>query len=282
MEKKEELPLPWERSRILLGLLIIYAFFEGSAQWLGSDRGQAGLIVGAIVIATGLGVERVIFGRRISEALLALGLGLPTARGYVIAIGAVAVLLLMLIVFGRSAAISIELTRDAFWLMPGLFAQGGVGEEMLFRGFLYRHFRSRRSRWHAATLSMLPFAAVHLLLFLALPWHIALAGWLASVALSFPLAHLFEISGNSLWPPALVHFVIQAVPKVVVVSNAPSWVFPIFWMILTVLVLWLMLAADYAVQRKLKAVPRFDAPFPGRRRPDDRDTEGRAYVLAKH
>jgi len=274
--------MSWERSRILLGLLIIYAVFEASAQLLSSDRGQAGLIVSGIVIAVCLGVERVIFGQQLARATRALGLGAPVIRGYVVALGVVTVLLVALVIVARTTAISVELTGDAFRLMPGLFAQGGLAEEMLFRGYLYRHFRSRRSSWHAATLAMLPFAALHLLLFLSLPWHIALVGFLVSVALSFPLAHLFEISGNSIWPPALVHFVIQAVPKVTSVSEAPAWLFPIAWMILTVVVLWLILAVEHALQQRLKTVTRLDAPFARTRGPDDRDTKGRTYIFAKH
>jgi len=282
MKKASDVSSTWERSRILLGLLIIYAVFESAARTFGSYRGQAGLVVCAIVIAACLAVERALYGQRIAAAWRSLGLRLPVARGSIVAIGVVAALLLILLGIAQSAAVSLELTNDAFALVPGLFAQGGIAEEVLFRGYLYRHFRSRRSSRHAATLAMLPFAALHLLLFLSLPWHVALLAWLVSVALSFPLAHLFEISGHSIWPPALVHFVIQAVPKVTAVSNAPDSMFPIFWMLLTVVVLWLALATDHALRRKLKLETGFDAPFPRSGGPDDRDTEGRPYVLTKY
>ena len=282
MKKKFEAPQSWERSRILLGLLIIFTVFESAARGLGSDRGQAGLIVCAIVIATCLGVESVLFGRSAVHAWRVLGLGLPAARGWMIAFGAVTVLLLILFVVDQADSITIELTADALVLLPGLFAQGGIGEEILFRGYLYRHFRTRRSYRHAATLSMLPFAAVHLLLFLSLPWQIALLGWLVSVVLSYPLAHLFEISGNSIWPPALVHFVIQAVPKVTTISNAPDWVLPISWMMLTVAVLWLVMALDQVLRRKSKVITSLESPLPRSCGPDDCDAEGRPYVLAKH
>ena len=281
MERHIEMPLKWERSRIVLGLLIIYTVFESAAQWLESERGEAGLIVLAIVLLTCLGVERAIFCQAIGRALRSLGLGRPAARGWIVAIGVVAALLLILVALARSSAVSLEITADALQLMPGLFAQGGVAEETLFRGYLYRHFRMRRSAWHAGTLAMLPFAAVHVLLFLVLPWHIALIALLAAAALSFPLAHLFEISGNSLWPPALVHFAIQAVPKVTVVTGVTSSGFAIFWMILATVVLWLGVVVDQVWRRQLEAVERSEAPLARTGGPDDRDAEGGAYVLAK-
>jgi hypothetical protein len=58
--------------------------------------------------------------------------------------------------------------------------------------------------------SMLPFVSVHLVLFLSMPWLIALASVLLAVIISFPLAYRFELGGETIWAPALLHFVIQA------------------------------------------------------------------------
>jgi hypothetical protein len=66
---------------------------------------------------------------------------------------------------------------------------------------------------------MLPFVGVHLVLFFSMPWPIALAAVLLASVISFPLACLFELGGDSIWAPALLHFVIQATPKVVVLSH---------------------------------------------------------------
>ena len=56
-------------------------------------------------------------------------------------------------------------SRLAGCSLPGLFAQAGIAEELLFRGYLFGHLREGRSFWRAALLSMPPFLAVHLLLF---------------------------------------------------------------------------------------------------------------------
>ena len=35
-----------------------------------------------------------------------------------------------------------------WWLLPGLFAQGGIAQEVLFRGYLFGRIRRGRSFWH--------------------------------------------------------------------------------------------------------------------------------------
>ena len=114
-------------------------------------------------------------------------------------------------------------------LIPGLFAQAGIAEETLFRGYLFGHLRPGRSFWRAAGVSMLPFVAVHLFLFFTMPWPIATASLLLAVAISFPLAHLFELGGATIWPPALLHFVVQGTVKIVVMSGDSAPLFPLVW-----------------------------------------------------
>jgi membrane protease YdiL (CAAX protease family) len=144
---------------------------------------------------------------------------------------AIGVLLLLTVpVFARASGGVMRMEPGSLGLLPGLFAQAGIAEETLFRGYLFGHLRRRRSFWRAAWLSMLPFVVVHLVLFLTMPWPIAMAALALSVVLSFPFAHLFEVGGDTIWPPALLHFVIQAIPKVVVASGDAQSLFPIVWM----------------------------------------------------
>ncbi len=125
-------------------------------------------------------------------------------------------LALVVPVFAMVQGSTLTLLPGWLALVPGLFAQGGIAEEVLFRGYLFGHLRRGRTFWRAAALSMLPFAAVHLLLFTTMPWPIALAALTLSVALSVPLAHLFELGGSTIWAPALLHAVIQGAVKIVV------------------------------------------------------------------
>jgi hypothetical protein len=83
--------------------------------------------------------------------------------------------------------------------------------------------------WRAAGLSMLPIVAVHLVLFFSMPWPIALASALLATVISFPLAYLFELAGGTIWAPSILHFVIQAGVKVIVLPHGAES-FAIVWM----------------------------------------------------
>jgi membrane protease YdiL (CAAX protease family) len=225
--------------RLLLGLALVFALFHGAATITGSDRGQAGILVGALVVAATLAAERVCFRVPLAQAARDVGLARPSARGIVAGAGVGALLLL---VFPAMAAIEdarLVVDSRSSALIPGLFAQAGIAEEVLFRGYLFRHLRAGRTFWRAVALSTLPFVAVHLILFATMPWPIALAAVLLSVLVGAPLAHLFELGGNTVWAPALVHFTIQGAIKLVSLAPADPRL-PLIWMAACALVPFLL------------------------------------------
>jgi membrane protease YdiL (CAAX protease family) len=227
--------------RLLLGLAVIFGLFQWSAGALASNRGEAGVIVGLLVVGATMAAERLLFRQRVLVAVRSLGLGAPRATGLIVAVGISVVLVSIVYLFAHATGASLALYPGWMWLIPGLFAQAGLAEEVLFRGYLFGQLRHGRSFWRAATISMLPFVGVHVFLFVTMPWPIALAAVLLAVALSFPLAHLFEAGGATIWAPALLHFVIQGTVKVVVVSGDGSSAFPLVWMAASALVPWLAL-----------------------------------------
>jgi membrane protease YdiL (CAAX protease family) len=229
MTRAARVPGGTEWSRLLLGLALVFALFHGVATVTGSDRGQAGLLVGALVVAATLAVERLLFGEPLAKAARDVGLGRPRARGLVAAGGVCALLMLVFPIV--SAIESARPAVDPRWsaLLPGLFAQAGIAEEILFRGYLFRRVRVGRSFWHAVALAALPFAAVHLILFATMPWPIALAAVLLSVIVGAPFAYLFELGGGTIWAPALAHFTIQGAIKLVSLEPADPRL-PVVWM----------------------------------------------------
>jgi membrane protease YdiL (CAAX protease family) len=216
--------------RLLFGLILVFSLFHWSAVALRSNRGEAGLLVGAIVIAATIAVERVLFGYPLRRAGGLLGLGVPRGRALGAAAGIACLLFVVVYLFVQRAGTSFALLPGSAALLPGLFAQAGLAEETLFRGYLFGHLRRGRSFWQAATVSMLPFALVHVSLFFTMPWPLAAASLLLAVAISFPLAHLFELGAGTVWAPALLHFVIQGTVKLIVLSNGDTTVFPLVWM----------------------------------------------------
>jgi membrane protease YdiL (CAAX protease family) len=217
-------------ARLVAGVAAVFALFHWTAQLLGSDRGQAGILVGLLVVTATVVAEGVLFGQPSLQAARSVGLGRPRAGGLLTAAAVCVVLLLVVPVFAKVTGDSPTFFPGWWRLLPGLFAQAGIAEEVLFRGYLFGRLRHGRSFWRAAGLSILPFAAVHLVLFLTMPWPIALAALILSIALSVPLAHLFELGGGTIWAPALVHFVVQGTVKVITFSDAEGAGFPLMWM----------------------------------------------------
>ena len=205
--------------RLGLGLLLVFGLFHGSATILGSDRGQRGILIGTLVVAATAAAEWFLLRRRHGAGIRRLGLGRPRAQGIVVASGAAFLLLMVALLFARARGMSAAFYPGWISLLPGLFAQAGIAEEVLFRGYLFAHVRVGRTFWRAAAVSMVPFGIVHLVQFFSMPWPIALASLLLAIVISFPLAYLFELGGNTIWAPALLHFVIQATVKVLVFSD---------------------------------------------------------------
>ena len=216
--------------RLMLGLSAVFAIFHASASALGSDRGQYGLLVCALVVGSTLVVERLAFRTPWPAAVRTLGAGRPHAAGIAAAL-AISTLLVLVIPAYAWATESLFVERDGWWtLLPGLFAQAGIAEEVLFRGWLYGHVRSGRSFWRAATLSLFPFAAIHLVLFVTLPAPIAAASLALSVVLSFPLAWLYELGGGTIWGPAILHATVQGTVKIIEPRESGTALFAIIWM----------------------------------------------------
>ena len=210
------------------GLLGVYVLFEASARWLGSDRGQAGWIVGALVVSATLLAERLFLGEGFAGGLRVLGV--PAARGIAAAAGTAALLLLVVPVYADLTHAELRLVPGWVALLPGLFAQAGIAEEILFRGYLFGHLRRGRTFWRAALLATGPFVLVHFALLLTMPWTVAAASILLAATISFPLAHLFELGGRTVWAPALVHWVVQSVVKVIALEGTASS-FAVVWIV---------------------------------------------------
>jgi membrane protease YdiL (CAAX protease family) len=227
-------------ARLVLGLLPAWLAFDRTAALTGSTLGQAGLLVGAVAVGALLLAEAVLYRRPPRQALVALGFGRPAARG----VGAALALSLLMVCFYPAFALAtgtpLVLREGWLLLLPGLLAQGGLGEEALFRGYLFGHLRETRGFWRAALLSVPPFLLVHLLLFVYMDPRLAAAAALLSVIMSFPLARLYDLGGRTIWAPALVHAVVQGSVKLVVAPEAKQMTMGLAWMGLSLVLPWIV------------------------------------------
>ena len=223
-------------ARLVIGLAAVFVLFQSLASALGSDRGQAGIVVGAVVAAATLAIERTWFASTFHGAIRAVGLQTPTGSSLLVSGVTSGVLLLIVPIYvvGTGA----RWTMESHWWerVPGLFAQAGIAEEVLFRGYLFGHVRRGRTFWRAASISMLPFVAVHLLMFFTMPWPIAVASLFLACVISFPMAHLFELGHGTIWAPALLHFVVQGAVKSIHIANDSPATFPLVWIAASALI----------------------------------------------
>jgi hypothetical protein len=96
----------------------------------------------------------------------------------------------------------------------------------------------------------------HLLLFVTMAWPIALAATALSLVVSFPLAHLFELGGRTVWAPALLHFFIQSPIKIVEMSGPAARFYPIVWMSAAAVIPWLVFLARACAAPAVAGTPR--------------------------
>ena len=216
--------------RLLLGLALVFALFHWSADALGSDRGQSGVIVGALVVAATIAVEWAIFGQPALSSVRRLGLGRPRAPGLAVA-GAVALLLWFVVlvfalVTGASVALAPGWARlGARPLRSGRHRRRDPLSRLPLRSPAARTVvLASRSSLHAAICRGAPAAVSHHAVADCARGPGPVRG--AVISAGSPL----RVGSHTIWAPALLHFVIQATVKVIVVSGDSASVFPLVWM----------------------------------------------------
>lgn len=200
---------------VFAAFVLLWLLLDRSAALLGSTRGEAGLLVCGLTVAGVVVCETVLSRRPIGHILVDIGFRAPALGAMTGAAVLTAVMLLFFPAFAALTGVRLQIHPDAALLAVGILAQGGIAEEVVFRGFLFRRLRTGRSFWGAASLATIPFGLVHSVLFFTLDWPIALASMLLALSISFPLAWLFERSGGSILPSAIVHAVVQGAIKLV-------------------------------------------------------------------
>jgi membrane protease YdiL (CAAX protease family) len=225
---------------------VVFVVFDRSAAAFRSFRGEAGLLVCAIVLVALFVVSWLLCREPTGVTVRRMGFGRLATAGLAAALTIAAILIGVLASYARLADVPMSLVASWPVLAIGLFAQAGVAEEALFRAHLFGRLREGRTFWSAARLAMVPFAIVHLGMFFTMPPAIAAASLLLAIVISFPLARLYELGGRTLWAPAIVHAVIQGAIKVVAVPSTTGVTLPLVWMAASAIVPWLV----FAVRRR--------------------------------
>jgi len=194
---------------ILLGSAVMFAFLQLGVTWLAGrmDQTWASLIATAVMLTAALILEKTFFGLNPLEALRNLGYGRWNPRAVLVSLIITLVMLSFFPIFSLITGAQISLLDNWLWILLGAIVLNGFGEETLFRGYVFGGLRMKAGLTfrQAGFVSMIIFAAVHLLLFIGNPPFIYILGLIVAIAAAFPMAYLFERGNNTLWAPVILH-----------------------------------------------------------------------------
>jgi membrane protease YdiL (CAAX protease family) len=194
---------------ILIGCAMMFVILELGVTWLATlwDQTWAALMVTAVMILVAVLFERQAFKHEPVQGLRAIGYGKPNLRAIGVAMIIGLIMLAFFPIFSLVTGAQITLKAGWLWILVGAIALNGIGEETLFRGYVFGGLRREAglSFRQAGFISMAIFAAVHLLLFVGNPFFVGLLGTLVAVSAAFPMAYLFERGNNTIWAPVVLH-----------------------------------------------------------------------------
>lgn len=228
---------------ILLAAVIMFVILQFGVTFLMSimDFTWSALIGTVAMLTFALGVERLLFARNPIRGLSALGWKHANSRALLVAVILSSIMLAFFPVVALVWSVPMELRTDWLWILMGSIILNGIGEETLFRGFIFGHLRhAGLSFFRAGLLALLIFTAIHLLLFVQNPFPVALAFTVIALFGSFPLAFLFERSGFSIWPTVILHATVHTI-RLVVISESYSMNVFLAWLGLQIVMTLLIL-----------------------------------------
>jgi membrane protease YdiL (CAAX protease family) len=229
---------------ILGGCAVMFLILQGGMTWLTGKIDATWLVlqITAVMLVAAIICERWLFRLNTGQALLALGYDRPYPRA-ILAAGMITCLMLAFFpVFTLATGIPFSLKSDWLWILLSIVILNGLGEETLFRGYVFGNLRKVGfSFTRAGFISMVIFAAVHLFLFVQNPFIFGLLGTLVAVAAAFPMAYLFERGHNTIWAPMLLHVAAHAI-RLVDMPGASYMTVVTVWLVLQLAIPFLVLA----------------------------------------
>lgn len=232
----------------LLAFVIIFVLFRGLAILLANaDWTLVMLLICAVVVIGSALAWSLIRKTAFVTSFRAIGFGVPDGRVLGIAILLAFVMVAFIPIYAATTKVDIHLQNKWPWILLGVITGVGITEETLFRGFVFNFLRESRPFWQAATVSMIFFGAMHLLLFLWLPFPIAIAALLLAIISAYPTAYLFEKGNKTIWPSAILHSAALATNLFVIPTDI-TVSFSLMWIGIVLIFLFLVFAAGKLFQ----------------------------------
>ena len=222
---------------ILIGCAMMFAILELGVTFLAAllDQTWAALIVTAIMVLVAVLFERQAFKKDAVQGLRAIGYGRPDPRAILVAVIIGLVMLAFFPIFSLVTGAQITLKPNWWWILAGAIALNGIGEETLFRGYVFGGLRREADLpfRQAGFISMAIFAAVHLLLFIGNPFFVGFLGTLVAISAAFPMAYLFERGNNTIWAPVVLHVATHTI-RLVDISEPQYFTAVGIWLLLQI------------------------------------------------
>jgi membrane protease YdiL (CAAX protease family) len=195
-----------QTTAFLLAFILLFALLSGLGFLTGDLDWTWGRILICLVVVSGAAIAwSLIKGKSLEQSLREIGFGVPRWRVIGISVLLSLLMLTFFPLYSSLTTVSLPLQNKWPWILIGIITGVGIAEETLFRGFAFHFLREKHPFWRAATLSMILFAVMHLLLMLWLPLPIAIAAIILAIIAAYPTAYLFETSNRTIWPSAVLH-----------------------------------------------------------------------------
>jgi membrane protease YdiL (CAAX protease family) len=182
------------------------------------------LAIPLAIIALPILLEMLLYRKNLSQALSDVGLTRFNGTGIRIA----ALYLLPLLAFYPLLALltntPLTMQPNWPWLLLNVVLVNGLAEEIMMRGFVFRHIRESRLFWRAAALATVYFAAYHVVLVFTAGLLIGIFAIIIAIPAGLLTAYVYERGDNTIWGPALFHAAYNA-PALILVF--PSSVQPV-------------------------------------------------------
>ena len=216
--------------------------------------GECGFNIGEIIlsfavplaiIALPVLLEIRLYRKNLSQALSDIGVTRFSWTGIRIAALYLLPLLFFFPLFSLLTNTPLATRPNWQWLILNVVLVNGLAEEIMMRGFVFRHLREGRPFWRAAALSTLYFAAYHLVLIFTASPLIGIIAVVTSVPAGFLTAYVYERGNNTIWGTALFHTLYNAPALVLVLAPEVQPIASSLYLVVGIVVSSLILVRAY-------------------------------------
>lgn len=156
-------------------------------------------------IALPIVLEMILYRKGLAQSLSDIGITRFSWTGVWIAIVYSIPLIAFFPIFSRLTNTSVTTQPNAGWMLLNIILVNGFAEEIMMRGFVFRHVREGRPFWRAAAIATAYFSAYHFPLILTAGAVVGIIGIVISIPTGFITAYSYERGNNTIWGPVLLH-----------------------------------------------------------------------------